>query len=96
MREYSDIETERFVIVGQAYESVFSRLLADDRPSEGRFRRRQTYEALSYGDKEIEKIRWSDINLREDQYRMKVYSASLLPTTQLHACRPSLRWRRQA
>ena len=82
LREYSDIETERFVIVGQAYESAFLEIarqmidLAKDVSEEGK-----TYEVISYGDKEIEKIRWSDINLREDQYRMKVYPASLLPTT---------------
>ena len=82
LREYSDIETERFVIVGQAYESAFLEVarqmidLAKDASEEGK-----TYEVISYGDKEIEKIKWSDINLREDQYRMKVYPASLLPTT---------------
>ncbi len=82
LREYSDIETERFVIVGQAYESAFLEVarqmidLAKDVSEEGK-----TYEVISYGDKDIEKIKWSDINLREDQYRMKVYPASLLPTT---------------
>ena len=82
LREYSDIETERFVIVGQAYEAAFLEIarqmidLAKDASEEGK-----TYEVISYGDKEIEKIKWSDINLREDQYRMKVYPASLLPTT---------------
>ena len=82
LREYSDIETERFVIVGQAYESAFLEIarqmidLAKDASEQGK-----TYEVISYGDKEIEKIKWSDINLREDQYRMKVYPASLLPTT---------------
>ncbi len=82
LREYSDIETERFVIVGQGYEAAFLEIarqmidLAKDASQEGK-----TYEVISYGDKEIEKIKWSDINLREDQYRMKVYPASLLPTT---------------
>ena len=82
LREYSDIETERFVIVGQAYEAAFLEIarqmidLAKDASEQGK-----TYEVISYGDKEIEKIKWSDINLREDQYRMKVYPASLLPTT---------------
>ena len=82
LREYSDIETERFVIVGQAYEAAFLEVarqmidLAKDVSEEGK-----TYEVISYGDKDIEKIQWSDIDLREDQYRMKVYPASLLPTT---------------
>jgi len=82
LREFNDIETERFIITGQSYESAFLEAarqlidLAKDVSSQGK-----TYEVISYGDKDIEKIKWSDINLTEDQYRMKVYPASLLPTT---------------
>jgi len=82
LREYNDIETERFIITGQAYEAAFLEVarqlidLAKDVSKQGK-----TYEVISHGDKDIEKIKWSDINLTEDQYRMKVYPASLLPTT---------------
>jgi len=82
LREFSDIETERFMIVAQNYENMFleaSRQMIDlaRRISE----RGDNYEVVSSGDKYIEQIKWKDINLREDQYVMKIWPVSLLPQT---------------
>ena len=41
----------------------------------------ESFEVISHGDDDIEKIKWSDINLEHDEYVMKVYPTSLLPTT---------------
>ena len=82
LREFSDIESERFVYVGQAYERMFLAVahqlvdLAREISDRG-----DTYDVISHGDKTIERIKWSDINLDEDKYVMKVFPTSLLPMT---------------
>ena len=82
LREFQDIETERFMIVAQHYEKMFLEAaeqmieLARDISKRG-----NAYEVLSHGDKDIQSIKWSDIDLERDQYVMKVYPTSLLPTT---------------
>tara|TARA_R100000951_G_scaffold99916_2_gene90485 strand:+ start:6866 stop:8680 length:1815 start_codon:yes stop_codon:yes gene_type:complete len=82
LREFQDIETERFMIVAQHYEKLFLEAaeqmigLAREISKNG-----NAYEVLSHGDKDIQSIKWSDIDLKRDQYVMKVYPTSLLPTT---------------
>ena len=82
LREFQDIETERFMIVAQNYEKLFLDAaeqmiaLAREISAAGR-----SYEVLSHGDKDIESINWKDIDLQKDQYVMKIYPTSLLPTT---------------
>ena len=82
LREFQDIETERFMITAQQYERVFldaARQMIDIAREAAE--RGDTFEVVSHGDKFIEKIRWKDINLKEDQYVMKIYPTNLLPTT---------------
>lgn len=82
LREFQDIETERFMVVAQQYEKLF--LDAAEQMidlARGISARGDGYEVLSHGDKYIESIKWSDIDLERDQYVMKVYPTSLLPTT---------------
>ena len=82
LREFSDIESERFMITAQAYEKLFLDAakqmvdLAKDMHERG-----EKVEVISHGDKDIERIKWKDINLKSDQYVMKVYPTSLLPST---------------
>lgn len=82
LREYNDIETERFITLGMGYEDFFINLShkvlelsrkmytdsEDDRltVNTGRF---------------IESMNWKDIDLNDDQFTMKPYPVSLLPTT---------------
>ena len=82
LREFQDIETERFMITAQQYEKAFldaARQMIDLAREVAA--RGDSYEVISHGDKSIEKIKWKDINLKEDQYVMKIYPTSLLPTT---------------
>tara|TARA_R110000822_G_scaffold28237_2_gene84050 strand:+ start:397 stop:2235 length:1839 start_codon:yes stop_codon:yes gene_type:complete len=82
LREFQDIESERFLMVAKGYEQLFldaaaqmvdiAREVSD---------RGDSLEVISHGDDDIEKIKWSDIKLERDQYVMKVYPTSLLPTT---------------
>ena len=82
IREFSDIQSERFMLVAQAYENLFltaARQMIDvarDIDEQG-----NTYEVISHGDKYIERIKWKDISLEEDQYVMQIYPTALLSTT---------------
>jgi len=82
LREFQDIETERFMLTAQQYERAFleaARQMIDI--AREVHARGDASEVISHGDKNIEKIKWKDINLHEDQYAMKIYPTSLLPTT---------------
>ena len=80
LREFSDIETERFMIVAQNYESMFMEAARQMIDLARRIAERgDDYEVVSSGDKYIEQIKWKDIDLREEQYVMKIWPTSLLP-----------------
>lgn len=80
LREYNDIETDRFMVTGQAYERFFLDLAKltvatakDIYEDEGK------YEVKVPGKKFIETIDWKDIDLQDDEYVMKLYPVSSLP-----------------
>ena len=82
LREFQDIETERFMIVAQAYERLFiqaAEIMVDIAREVSE--RGESYEVITHGDKFIERIKWSEIDLKKDQYVMKIYPTSLLPST---------------
>lgn len=82
LREYSDIETERFVLAGQRYENFvleIARIMIN-------LTRDMIGEAKSnlvkiQGSKFVKKIEWSEVDLDEDKYVMQVFPTSLLPST---------------
>ena len=82
LRELGDIETERFMLVAQGYERAFleaAKIMIDiarDMALAGR-----DLEAITMGDRDMEKIKWSEIDLKDDQYVMKVFPTNLLPHT---------------
>lgn len=80
LREYNDIETDRFMTVGQDYQQFFLELakltiwkakeIADNKKG---------YK-VKYPDKnKVLEIDWKDVNLEEDEYVMKLYPVSALP-----------------
>lgn len=86
MREYQDIETERFVLAGQRYEEFFmdiANIMVDQS--------RDLYENLKEtgkdlkvkvkGAKFIETIQWKDVDMENDKFIMRVYPTSLLPNS---------------
>ena len=81
IREFSDIQSDRFMLVAQAYESMYIEAarqivnIARDLAEDG------DLEVASHGDREIERIKWSEIDLEESQYALKPYPTSLLSTT---------------
>lgn len=81
IREYQDIETERFALVAQMYENAHVDLgnklldlcqeIAEIDPK---------YEVTVPGSKYITKIKWKDLKLSKNDYILQLYPASLLPT----------------
>jgi len=81
LREYNDIESDRFHTIGKNYEKLFLDLgkiaisVAKDIYS-----RDGKYPVRVPGKKFIEKIEWKDIDLHEDDYVMQMFPVSSLPT----------------
>jgi hypothetical protein len=77
LREYNDIESDRFMTVGQAYENFFldlSRLTVDC--AKDIFENDKKLEVKVPGAKFIETIDWKDVNLEDDEYVLKMYPVS--------------------
>lgn len=80
LREYNDIESDRFMTIGQAYERFFLQLskiaidVAKDIYSEDK-----KYPVKVPGKRFIDTIDWKDIDLEDDEYIMKAFPVSSLP-----------------
>lgn len=84
LREYNDIESERFIVVGQNYESFFVEIaqkvvkltkeIATDRGRKG-------FPVRLKNKKTIKKIDWSEIDLEEDDFIMQIFPVSSLPNS---------------
>lgn len=81
LREYNDIETERFMHVGHAYENFFIHVakLAIDCVKDI-YAQEKSYRVMTPGKKFLDKIDWKDIHLEDDEYTLKIYPVSKLPT----------------
>jgi hypothetical protein len=81
LREYSDIQTDRFASVSQDYEATFLETarqyidLSRDLYEEG-----VDFKVRGLSKKFIESIKWSDIDIDEEAYVMKMFPTSMLPT----------------
>tara|TARA_R110000744_G_scaffold64067_2_gene131862 strand:- start:3357 stop:5267 length:1911 start_codon:yes stop_codon:yes gene_type:complete len=83
LREFSDIESERFMVVGQAYEGVFIELarqliqLVKEAVESG-----EEYTSISFSPNSgVEKLDWGDVNMEEDEYIMRIQPVGSLPQT---------------
>ena len=83
LREFSDIESERFLAFGRAYEKMYLDAakqmvnIARDIANEGK----SDFSITAFSKDNLESIEWGDINLAEDQYVMQIYPTALLPVT---------------
>lgn len=82
LREFNDIETERFILIGQAYERFYldaARQMIDHARDianeEGK------YKVQVKGKRFFETIDWKEIDLEEDQYIMQCFPISGLSNT---------------
>jgi hypothetical protein len=82
MREFEDIESDRFAVIQQQYEEFILDLarhlirLAKEAKDEG-----VDIETKRSGKKFFESIRWSEIDLDDTKYDMALFSSSHLPRT---------------
>jgi hypothetical protein len=80
LREFNDIETERFAITSQSYESTYlhtARLyrdLLDDLRKDG-----IDYEVVAESKKFVESIKWSDTQVEGNEIIMQMFPTSSLP-----------------
>jgi hypothetical protein len=79
LREYNDIESERFLDVGKRYEQAFLEatpiyidLIKEIAEEEG------SYTVKVKGDKFLETLDWKDVSLDKDMYLMQVFPTSAL------------------
>lgn len=80
LREFNDIESDRFQTIGQAYENFYMDIakLAID-TAKDIFAREGKYEVKIPGKKFLDTIDWKEIKLEDDEYVMKVFPVSSLP-----------------
>jgi hypothetical protein len=84
LREYNDIETERFILLGQAWEQFHLDIASDmielikshvgsqDEDVQAE------YEVMAKNKNTIELIKWSEVDMGEDKYMMHLYPTSAL------------------
>lgn len=80
LREYNDIESDRFELTGQAYENIFLDIadLAVD-VARDIYTEDKEFKVQVAGKSFLKSIDWSDIDLQRDEYVMKSYPVSSLP-----------------
>lgn len=82
LREFNEIETERFSLVAQAYEKFYmsvAEAVVDF--SEDIFKEKKDISVNVPGKKFIEKIHWEEVDMEKDNYVMEVFPTALLPST---------------
>jgi len=82
LREYQDIETERFMLTAMRYEKMFldlAKILVD--LSRDLYESNPDLSVKVKGSKFIETIKWSDVDMEDDKFMMRVFPVSMLPTS---------------
>ena len=82
LREFNDIESERFAVIGQRWEQFFIDIAAQavDNATD-LYTHENDLEVKVPGKSFIEKIKWSEVSLPNDAYIMRCFPSSILPTT---------------
>jgi hypothetical protein len=79
LREYNDIESDRFMTVGQAYERFYVELAQVVVSIAKTVYGGGSYKVKVPGKGFIETIDWKDVHMHEDAYVLKCYPVSALP-----------------
>lgn len=77
MREYSDIESERFATISRNYENFF--VDAAELAIELISAKSGGYEVRAPNKRAVETVDWRDIGLKRDEYEIQVFPVSSLP-----------------
>ena len=80
LRENNDIQTQRFLHLGQAWEDFHIRV-ADRvlRAAKRLAKQKPSYSVVAEDGKQLFEIKWSDVDPGKDKFLMKAWPASLLP-----------------
>jgi hypothetical protein len=80
LREYNDIESDRFMTVGQAYEQFHLDIadLSIDLAKEI-YEKKKSYKVKVPSRNLLEEIDWKDVDMQRDEFFMKVFPVSSLP-----------------
>jgi len=81
IREYNDIESERFAIIAQDYERFYVNLWKDLIEDYSDMAKDGEVTVTLLDRKGLNKIKWSEISLEKDKYILQVYPANLLSST---------------
>lgn len=82
IREYNDIETERFITLGMAYEDFFLNIADIIKKISTKMYKDDPNQKVNVKTSDfIDSIKWSDMDMEDDQFFMKPYPTSLLPTS---------------
>jgi hypothetical protein len=93
LREFNDIETQRFAIQAQAYESMFLDIARHIVGVCKELNRGKKPARVAYKTRDIVKmIDWSEVDMDEDQYAMGVEASSLLSRTPAGRTQQVIEW----
>jgi hypothetical protein len=82
MREMSDIESERFMIVAQDWEQFFINITKKTIDmTRDLYKNNPDLKVKVKDGKFMKQIKWSEIDLDDEMYSMRVFPTSLLPST---------------
>lgn len=82
LREFSDIETERFILTGQEWEAFHLEIAKQDIQLAKEIAEEYgDFDVMVAGKDKLERIKWKEVNLKEDQYMMKVYPTNFFSNT---------------
>jgi hypothetical protein len=79
LREMNDIESDRFITVGRAYERLFIDIAKISIATIKEIAEEGEYNVVVPDKTKIAEIQWSDVNLSEDKYVMQCFPVSSLP-----------------
>jgi len=82
LREYKDIENDRFAIIQQEHEQNYLTMAAYMLEiAKEIYEEYGEFNVTAQDNKALKKIKWSQVNLDRESYEMKIYPTSALPST---------------
>lgn len=79
LREMNDIESDRFMVIGKAYERLYMDVAKLSIATVKQIDEEGKYKVTVPTKNAIAHIKWADVNLEEDQYVMQCFPVSSLP-----------------
>lgn len=80
--EYNEIQSERFALIGQAFEEFYMDVAKQQiELAKEIYKRDGKYAVVTQSGRKMEIVDWSEIDLEADQYMLQIYPTSFLPQT---------------